>query len=381
MACGCIHSKTQPDQPRIVQHSPYCRTVYLEVGPAQATSSGYPGGVASQQLLEYLPQAVEAFQAFAAKEGMNYPLVHSCDWISGRMGLCLKELSNIQLIHSHSEQQLMTEWNLWQRADQVIVTRSLDKAVTHHRPYADAKTILGFNPTERIVLYVSSSHAQAGLETLIQAFALCRTRSDQGASRYESHSLRLVLVSDSNQQEQQFIEQQLNALQLSEQTRFVNAVSPELRSLYYAAADVCVIPSLYEPFGSVALEALIHGTPVVASNVGGLKFVVASEETGLLVPPQDVPALAEAIARVLSGELWVRRLRRQASGQIDSSLSSIQVAAQLSNLYRRLLASSISQVGLWDVQKPWVLQIAEAALSTRSVSSNKPAERELMHVS
>jgi glycosyltransferase involved in cell wall biosynthesis len=56
--------------------------------------------------------------------------------------------------------------------------------------------------------------------------------------------------------------------------------------LYYAAADVCVVPSHYEPFGLVAIEAMASGTPVVASNVGGLQFTVVHEETGLLAPPK-----------------------------------------------------------------------------------------------
>lgn len=393
--------RTQPDQPKFVQHSPYCRTIYLEAGPIQP--------IASQHLLEYLPQLVKAFQTFQTQEGMNYPLIHTCDWISGRIGLCLKELGNIQLVHSHSEQlqddtvccltlstipeaqeetphqqrlqlidvQLMTEWELWQRANQVIVTRPSDDGM-YHRFYGDAKARLGFNSTERIVLYVGSAHAHSGLDTLIQAFALCRDRC-KDASRY---TLRLVLVGDNDPQERQLIEQQLNAFQLSEQVQIVDAVPSDLLSLYYETADVCVIPSLYQPFGSVALEALTHGTPVVASNVGGLKFVVASEETGLLVPPQDAAALAEAIDRVLSNELWVRRLKRQASDQVDSSLSSIKVAAQLSDLYRRLIASSISQAGLLDMQKPYILQVPTTTLPNRSVGSIKPTkEKELMYVS
>lgn len=192
----------------------------------------------------------------------------------------------------------------------------------------------------------------------------------------------MVLVGNNDPQERQRIEQQLNSFQLNEQVQFVDAVPSDLLSLSYEATDACVIPSLYEPFGSVALEALTHGTPIAASNVGGLKFVVASKETGLLVPPGDAAALAEAINRVLSGKLWVRRLKRQASAQVDSSLSSIKVAAQLSDLYRRLIASSISQAGLLDVQKPYILQVPTTTLSNRSVGSIKPTkEKELMSVS
>jgi len=80
---------------------------------------------------------------------------------------------------------------------------------------------------------------------------------------------------------------------------------------------------------------------VVASNVGGLKFTVVPEETGLLVPPQDTAAFAVAIDRILADELWAQKLRRQASVRVRQNVSWTGVAIQLSELYRRLLAESI----------------------------------------
>jgi glycogen synthase len=76
--------------------------------------------------------------------------------------------------------------------------------------------------------------------------------------------------------------------------------------------------------------------------VGGLKFTVVPDETGLLVPPQDVSAFAQAIDRVLTDELWARKLRRQAPIRVQQNFSWSGVAVHLSDLYRRLLAQSIS---------------------------------------
>ncbi len=72
------------------------------------------------------------------------------------------------------------------------------------------------------------------------------------------------------------------------------------------AADVVVAPSRREPLGLAAVEALACGTPVVASAVGGLKEVVRDGETGLLVPPGDVPALAGALLRLADPALRAR---------------------------------------------------------------------------
>jgi D-inositol-3-phosphate glycosyltransferase len=68
---------------------------------------------------------------------------------------------------------------------------------------------------------------------------------------------------------------------------------------YYSAADLVVMPSRYESFGLAALEAMACGTPVVASDVGGLSFIVKNGETGFLIPEGDEAGFAEAILKLL----------------------------------------------------------------------------------
>ena len=93
----------------------------------------------------------------------------------------------------------------------------------------------------------------------------------------------------------------------------------------------------------MAIEAMACGTPVVASDVGGLKFTVIPEETGLLVPPEDVDGFAEAIDRLLSHSVWTQKIRRNAALRVQQNFSWEGVAIQLSDLYRRSLAQSITQ--------------------------------------
>jgi D-inositol-3-phosphate glycosyltransferase len=82
---------------------------------------------------------------------------------------------------------------------------------------------------------------------------------------------------------------------------------------YYAAADLCLMPSLYESFGMVALEAMACGVPVVGSRVGGLTVTVQDGTTGLLVPEGDVTALADGITGLLEDEERRRKLGAQAA--------------------------------------------------------------------
>jgi glycosyltransferase involved in cell wall biosynthesis len=92
-------------------------------------------------------------------------------------------------------------------------------------------------------------------------------------------------------------------------TGFIANHSPQFRT-HLAAADVAVFPSRVEPFGNVALEALAMSAPVIAARTGGLAEIV-SEDVGILVPPNDVEALAAAIrdAHAQPDKLALRRAR------------------------------------------------------------------------
>jgi glycosyltransferase involved in cell wall biosynthesis len=114
-------------------------------------------------------------------------------------------------------------------------------------------------------------------------------------------------------------------------------LSREVLPTYYGAADVCVVPSHYEPFGLVAVEAMASGTPVIASDVGGLQFTIVNENTGLLVPPQDVVAFSNAIDRILGNPQWRTQLGQSGNRRVMSKFSWDGVASQLDALYTQLL--------------------------------------------
>jgi len=87
----------------------------------------------------------------------------------------------------------------------------------------------------------------------------------------------------------------------------------------------------------VPIEAMASGTPVVGSAVGGLNFTVISEETGLLVPPKDEEAFANAIDRILSDPQWRAQLSKNARKRMEEKFSWEGVASQLSDLYSRII--------------------------------------------
>jgi len=224
--------------------------------------------------------------------------------------------------------------------------------VSNFRPISkvEARKQLGISTKEKVVLYVGRFDKRKGIETLIRATSVLRSQLEQGEEIDPQH-LKLLVVGGSDPHEADGIERRrieeiVTELDLTANTDFVGIVGHDRLALYYTAADVCVIPSHYEPFGLVAIEAMACGTPVVASAVGGLKFTVISEETGLLVPPHDVSQFAHAIGRILNDDIWSRKIRKQASTRVQQNFSWTGVAIQLSDLYRRLLAQSLLSPGM-----------------------------------
>jgi glycosyltransferase involved in cell wall biosynthesis len=384
--------KTNPDDEPIVQHSPYCRTIRLVAGPEEF--------IARNELFEYMPQFVEAFQKFQSKEGTNYPLVHTNYWLSAWVGLQLQQSSNIQLVHTYhslgavkykavserspmQQTRLAVERQILEQASCVVATSPQERETLHSLvslqgcievvpcgtdldnfrriPKLEAREQLGLDPAEQIILFVGRFDPCKGIETLVRAVAMTEARA--------RGNVRLVMAGGSQAewgdgQERKRIEQIVQEVGLTQQTLFPGLLGHDVLPLYYAAADVCVIPSHYEPFGLVAIEAMACDTPVVASDVGGLKFTVIPEETGLLVPPQDTAAFAAAIDRILADELWATKLKKQASVRVRQNFSWSGVAIELSNLYRRLLAQSIMDERLWSEQlpSPWGTEVSQVNL-------------------
>jgi glycogen(starch) synthase len=112
------------------------------------------------------------------------------------------------------------------------------------------------------------------------------------------------------------LREQARRLRLGRSVRWAGFVADDELGALAAAADAVVVPSIYEPFGLVALEAAAAGTPLVAADVGGLRELVDPGRTGLRFPAENVPALADAVTTVLSDQVLARRLTRAARAAV-----------------------------------------------------------------
>jgi D-inositol-3-phosphate glycosyltransferase len=364
--------KANPYDPEIVQHSPSCRTIRLVAGP-----QAY---VARDEMMPYMPEFVEALLRFQTKHFMTYKAIHTNYWMSGWVGMQLRKYYPVKLIHTYhslgavkylsvpeipevANQRLAVEKDILETYDRVVATspqeqddlRNLVSTLGNTQVIPCGTDIenfqvmskrvsrrtLNIDPQDQVILYVGRFDQRKGIETLVRAVGQICAQGKE--TPLDLAHLRLVIVggSDPNQsdgQERQRIEELVAELGITEQTDFVGMVGHDRLPLYYSAADVCVVPSHYEPFGLVAIEAMACGTPVVASAVGGLNFTVVAEETGLLVPAKDVAGFAQAIERTLVDRLWAQKARKKSAQRVLTYFSWSGVALQLSDLYKELLA-------------------------------------------
>jgi D-inositol-3-phosphate glycosyltransferase len=139
-------------------------------------------------------------------------------------------------------------------------------------------------------------------------------------------------------QELQRLQALCAALGLTPHVRFITAQPQEVLARYYTAADVFVMPSHYESFGMVVLEAMACGTPVVASRVGGLASTVVHGRTGFLVPEGEWQTFAQAILHLLDTPA-LHNAFAQASIRRAQAFTWPSIVVRTVQLYRGLLQS------------------------------------------
>jgi glycogen(starch) synthase len=119
---------------------------------------------------------------------------------------------------------------------------------------------------------------------------------------------------------------------------FLGWTGDEILHSLYRIADICVVPSIYEPFGLVALEAMASGCPCIVADTGGLREVVPHDEVGLRFQAKDPEALAEVAIRLLTDEGLGKRIVAEARDHVRR-FDWADVAEQTAHVYGELVAA------------------------------------------
>ena len=361
--------------PRIQQLGPNARVIHVESGPI-----GYWPKMA---VYEHLDQFGEKLLEHVAAEGKGYDLIHAHYWLSAKVARTLAErwrVPRIQMFHTlglvkrevmdedidgESDVRVaiereavresaaivaastieLAELRQLYRADPsrvAVIPCGVDPEVFKPVRQADAREALGRDQCERLVLFVGRIEQIKGIDVLLRALGLLFQRHPDLRS-----DVCLLVVGgaldpgDDAPETEKILELRrlVHEHRMEANVAFVGSRDQEQLALYYAAADVCAVPSLTESFGLVALEAMACGTPVVGTRVGGLQTLIEDGESGLLVPAGDDTALAEAIHAVLTDHRLRTHLSHGARERAERFTWS-RVGQRMTELYETVLAAA-----------------------------------------
>jgi D-inositol-3-phosphate glycosyltransferase len=193
---------------------------------------------------------------------------------------------------------------------------------------------VGLKPEDRMVLYVGRIEPLKGLDTLIQAMS--------GLELQDHHRVHLAIIGGDPAASPREMSAEMARLQklcddlsVGQTVVFLGKRDQDKLPYYYSAAELVVMPSHYESFGMVALEAMACGTPVIASEVGGLAYLVKDGETGFTIPDQEPDMLCEKISWLLNDHELHATMSQQAV-QYAQDYAWEKIAKQILDVYKGL---------------------------------------------
>lgn len=353
-----------PDVPAIVDFAPGVRVVHVDAGPAHV--------IRKEKLLPLMDGFADEMRGFFAAHGVP-DLIHAHFFMSGLVGIELARsfdipavvtfhaLGKVRRLHQKEsdgfpDARFSIEERIVAEADRIIPECPEDERDLLELYGADPLRLrmvpCGFDPDEfapvdkaaaraalglpadaPIALQLGRMVPRKGVDTAIEALAHCpadaRLIVVGGASgdpdpAREPELARLIAVAE--------------AAGVGDRVMFTGSRGRDVLRLYYSAADLFVTAPWYEPFGITPLEAMACATPVVGSDVGGLRYTIADDVTGVRVPPRDAPALGRAMAALLADRPRAEAMGRAGLARVRERFTWRQVALQMEEVYRETIA-------------------------------------------
>lgn len=341
------------DLPDVVEVEPGFRVVHIDAGPTDLAK-------------EELHVVVDEFTDAVGRDLAERPadVIHANYWLSGVAGHRLKHMLDLPLVTTfhtlarvkaetgdHEPQRRIDAETEVIRCADVITANSvteLHELVTHYGADPDrvevvppgvdhaffspgapdgARTALGLGDAP-LLLFVGRIQPLKGADVAVKALA------EPGLE-----DARLLIVGGASgadgDDEVRKIEKLISDLGVVDRVTMIPPQPHHVLSTYYRAADVCLVPSRSESFGLVALEAAACGTPVVASDVGGLRTLVEEGRTGFRITGRDPSDFAAATRRILDSPLLADELSRHAA-EAATSYTWTTMAARLRRVYNDL---------------------------------------------
>lgn len=367
-----VYTRSQDDcQPMIKRElGPEGRVIHVAAGPERP--------IPVSDIPPHLDEFAANVIAFAAEEGIEYDLIHSHYWLSGLVAEKLRQawgpLPIVHMFHTLGhmknliatddserapENRLAGEARVVQIADRIIAATPAEKDqviqylkaepdkiaivppgvdLSRFQPIAKttAKERLNVSCGEHTILFAGRIEPLKGIDTLLRAISILQDRHPHAV---ENTSVAIIggdpwaETLDAEMARLQALRAELGIHDL---VTFLGAKDQDILPAYYAVADMVVMPSHYESFGMVALEAMAMGTPVIASEVGGLAHLIQHNITGFHVPSRDPEALAERILQLLQSPTLRQELANNAR-RYAQQYAWENIVSCMMNVYRELV--------------------------------------------
>lgn len=355
------------DGSKELEFTPGARLIQVRAGP--------PRVISKAELAAHTPSFAESVARYVSCRDLHYDVIHSHYWLSGLAAQALRsgDQTLVHMFHTLSRVKRLYQPDAGSSdaasrdyAELTLLKSGHTLVFSTESEVEDVERIYGFRPSsvafippgvdpERfapgkseqarrllgleggpLILFVGRMDRAKGVDLLLEALSILRS-----SERWKA--LRLAVVGGDDNRRDAVARAELGRLHsivqelgLAEAVLFQGVVPQEKLPAFYAASDVCAVPSRYESFGMVALEALSSGRPVVGFESRGLEQTVRHGRTGMLVPAGDVEGLAGALASVLSDRGLSHRMGMAARESVKK-FTWDRVADESVNLYGRLM--------------------------------------------
>ncbi len=352
--------------------------IYIKAGPRYFISK--------DKVLEKLPEFVGNFLIYKEENKINYRIIHGNYYLGGWVAAQIKGILRVPMIGTfHSlghvrhrtlekfekedinienfKERLIAEKEIMEATNAIIATSPPEKRDIMH--YYDFKLedkikiipcgvnlkrfrkinfenardyINHFSKEDKIILYIGRIDWRKGIETLIKAFPLV-------SKRMPKLNLNVMIVGGkigkrgniSDKKEISRLKNIAKELNIEKRILFLGRRDQKKLRYYYSAGDIFVTPPYYEPFGMTVLEAMRCGLPVIASNVGGLSYIIKNRRTGIFFPPGNHKILARKIIQLFENKRLRNKLTKKAEYMVKENYSWTKVSSDVAKLYQELI--------------------------------------------
>jgi glycosyltransferase involved in cell wall biosynthesis len=356
--------------PTVADQGGGLRVIHVDAGP--------PKFIAKEEMLPLMDDFTAWMSRFIYAKG-GYDLMHANFFMSGLAAADLKQrygipfvitfhaLGRVRLLYQGSAdrfppQRLAIEKRVMDEADAVIAECPQDRQDQEQFYSAvpsrvrivpcgfdshefspvnrvKARRQLNLDPDQRWIVHIGRMVPRKGIDTAIEGFA--RLVHDRGIPA------RMLIVGGESNDPDPVLTPEIGRLaqvahqqKVSDRVIFTGRRGRQILRYYYSAADVFVTTPWYEPFGITPVEAMACGTPVIGSNVGGIKYTVRHGRTGYLVPARDPDAIADRFAQMYSQPGLFHRLRAAALSRVNRLFTWQRVAQQIAAVYEEVICQT-----------------------------------------